>query len=95
MKNHQYQIKYKKSENSSFDSSSQFKYSFPISNINSNNIPSKNSVHLIKSDQKQNSHRQYLIDFIRDNNNNKNKKQNNQKISTKKKRFITNKRRRK
>ena len=84
MKNHQYQIKYKKSENSSFDSSSQFKYSFPISNINSNNIPSKNSVHLIKSDQKQNSHRQYLIDFIRDNNNNKNKKQNNQKISTKK-----------
>ena len=53
MKNHQYQIKYKKSENSSFDSSSQFKYSFPISNINSNNIPSKNSVHLIKSDQKQ------------------------------------------
>ena len=55
MKNHQYQIKYKKSENSSFDSSSQFKYSFPISNINSNNIPSKNSVHLIKSDQKQNN----------------------------------------
>ena len=66
------------------DSSSQLNFHFPIKNQKANNISFKNSVYLMKSEQKTNSHRQYLIDFIRDNNNNKNRNQNNQKLNTKK-----------
>ena len=65
------------------DSSSQLNFHFPIKNQKANNISFKNSVYLMKSEQKTNSHRQYLIDFIRDNNN-KNRNQNNQKLNTKK-----------
>ena len=66
------------------DTSSQLNFHFPIKNQKANNISFKNSVYLMKSEQKTNSHRQYLIDFIRDNNNNKNRNQNNQKLNTKK-----------
>ena len=65
------------------DSSSQLNFHFPIKNQKANNISFKNSVYLMKSEQKTNSHRQYLIDFIRDNNN-KNRNQNNQKLNSKK-----------
>ena len=65
------------------DTSSQLNFHFPIKNQKANNISFKNSVYLMKSEQKTNSHRQYLIDFIRDNNN-KNRNQNNQKLNTKK-----------
>ena len=65
------------------DSSSQLNFHFPIKNQKANNISFKNSVYLMKSEQKVNTHRQYLIDFIRDNNNinnnnSKNRNQNNQ-----------------
>ena len=66
------------------DSSTQINYHFPIKNQIPNNISFKNSVYLMKSEQKNNTHRQYLIDFIRDNNN-KNKKQKNEKINPSKK----------
>ena len=52
---------------------SQTRFSFPAKNQKPNNISFKNSVHLISSEKKPNNHRQYLIEFIRDNNNNKNK----------------------
>ena len=65
--------------NTNLDSSSQFNYHFPIKSQKPNNISFKNSVYLMKSEQRTNTHRQYLIDFIRDNNN-KNKKQKNEKI---------------
>ena len=71
------------------DFSSQLNFHFPIKNQKANNISFKNSVYLMKSDQKANTHRQYLIDFIRynnNNNNNKNRNQNNQntqKLNTK------------
>ena len=66
------------------DSSSQINFHFPIKNQKPNNISFKNSIYLMKSEQKANTHRQYLIDFIRDNNN-KNKKQKNEKINPSKK----------
>ena len=66
------------------DSSSQINFHFPIKNQKPNNISFKNSIYLMKSEQKANTHRQYLIDFIRDNNN-KNKKQKNEKINPTKK----------
>ena len=78
------QPKPKKVEYTSSDPSSQIKYSFPIKNLNTNNYSFKNSIHLIKSEQKPNTHRQYLIDFIRDNNNTNKKQNNNQKINSKK-----------
>ena len=55
------------------DYASQIRFSFPSKNQKLNNISFKNSVHLINSEKKPNNHRQYLIEFIRDNNNNKNK----------------------
>ena len=55
------------------DSLSQLNSKFQIRQPKINNISFKNSLQLIKSEQKENAHRQYLIDFIRDNNN-KNKK---------------------
>ena len=64
----------KNSEITSSDSASQIHFRFPIKNTNPNNISFKNSVYLMKSEQKANNHRQYLIDFIRDNNN-KNRKE--------------------
>ena len=73
----------KNSEFTASDSSSQINFRFPIKNPKANNISFKNSVYLMKSEQKTNSHRQYLIDFIRDNNN-KNKKQNNENATSKK-----------
>ena len=73
------------------DFSSQLNFHFHIQNLKPNNISFKNSVYLMKSEQKSNNHRQYLIDFIRDNNNinnnNKNRHQNyqnNQKLNLKK-----------
>ena len=68
--------------NTNSEVSSQIKFNFPIKNQKPNNISFKNSVYLMKSEQKANTHRQYLIDFIRDNNN-KNKKQKNEKINLK------------
>ena len=65
------------------DSLSQLNSKFQIKQPKINNISFKNSLQLIKSEQKENAHRQYLIDFIRDNNN-KNKKTSNQKIIPKK-----------
>ena len=65
------------------DSLSQLNSKFQIKQPKINNISFKNSMQLIKSEQKENAHRQYLIDFIRDNNN-KNKKTSNQKIIPKK-----------
>ena len=62
---------------------SQLNSKFQIKQPKINNISFKNSLQLIKSEQKENAHRQYLIDFIRDNNN-KNKKTSNQKIIPKK-----------
>ena len=70
------------------DSSSQINFHFPIKNQKPNNISFKNSIYLMKSEQKANTHRQYLIDFIRDNNN-KNKKQKNEKINPSKKNINT------
>ena len=55
------------------DYASHMRLSFPSKNQKPNNISFKNSVHLINSEKKPNNHRQYLIEFIRDNNNNKNK----------------------
>ena len=55
------------------DYTSHMRLSFPSKNQKPNNISFKNSVHLINSEKKPNNHRQYLIEFIRDNNNNKNK----------------------
>ena len=55
------------------DYSSKVRFSFPFKNHKANNISFKNSVHMINSEKKPDNHRQYLIDFIRDNNN-KNKK---------------------
>ena len=52
---------------------SQNRLSFPFKNHKQNNISFKNSVNIINSEKKPNNHRQYLIDFIRDNNN-KNRK---------------------
>ena len=52
---------------------SQNRLSFPFKNYKPNNISFKNSVNIINSEKKPNNHRQYLIDFIRDNNN-KNRK---------------------
>ena len=69
----------KNSEFTSSDSSSQIHFRFPIKTTKPNNISFKNSVYLMKSDQKANNHRQYLIDFIRDNNN-KNIRQNSKKV---------------
>ena len=60
-------------EFSTTDYASQMRLSFPSKNQKPNNISFKNSVHLINSEKKPNNHRQYLIEFIRDNNNNKNK----------------------
>ena len=60
-------------EYSSPDFCSSVRFSFPFKNLKPNNISFKNSVHMINSEKKPNNHRQYLIDFIRDNNN-KNKK---------------------
>ena len=54
------------------DYAHQMRFSFPAKQ-KPNNISFKNSVHLINSEKKPNNHRQYLIEFIRDNNNNKNK----------------------
>ena len=65
------------------DSLSQLNSKFQIKQPKINNISFKNSLQLIKSEQKENAHRQYLIDFISDNNN-KNKKTSNQKIIPKK-----------
>ena len=64
------------SNNSEFISSefpSQARLSFPFKNHKPNNISFKHSVNMINSEKKPNNHRQYLIDFIRDNNN-KNRK---------------------
>ena len=61
------------------DSSSQFNYHFPIKSQKPNNISFKNSVYLMKSEKRTNTHRQYLIDFIRDNNN-KNIRQNSKNV---------------
>ena len=66
--------------NTNSEVSSKINFNFPIKNKKPNNISFKNSVYLLKSEQKLNNHRQYLIDFIRDNNN-KNKKQKNEKIN--------------
>ena len=52
---------------------SQNRLSFPFKNHKPNNISFKNSINIINSEKKPNNHRQYLIDFIRDNNN-KNRK---------------------
>ena len=46
----------------------QNRLSFPFKNHKTNNISFKNSVNIINSEKKPNNHRQYLIDFIRDNN---------------------------
>ena len=54
------------------DYASHIRFSFPAKQ-KPNNISFKNSVHLINSEKKPDNHRQYLIEFIRDNNNNKNK----------------------
>ena len=54
--------------------SSRVRFSLPYNNQNQNNISFKNSVHIVNnSEKKPNNHRQYLIDFIRDNNNNNRK----------------------
>ena len=54
--------------------SSKVRFSLPYNNQKQNNISFKNSVHMINNSEKRPSnHRQYLIDFIRDNNN-KNRK---------------------
>ena len=56
-------------EFSSPDFSSKVRFSFPFKNHKPNNISFKNSVYMINSEKKPDNHRQYLIDFIRDNNN--------------------------
>ena len=54
--------------------SSRVRFSLPYNNQKLNNISFKNSVHMVNNSEKRPSnHRQYLIDFIRDNNN-KNRK---------------------
>ena len=50
--------------------SSRVRFSLPYNNQKQNNISFKNSVHMVNNSEKRpNNHRQYLIDFIRDNNN--------------------------
>ena len=65
------------SNNSEFitqEYSSRVRFSLPYNNQKQNNISFKNSVQMINNSEKRPSnHRQYLIDFIRDNNN-KNRK---------------------
>ena len=51
--------------------SSKMRFSLPFKNYTNKNISFKDSFHLINSEKKPNNHRQYLIDFIRDNNNTK------------------------
>ena len=60
-------------EFSSPDFTSKIRFSFPFKNRKPNNISFKNSIHMMNSEKKPDNHRQYLIDFIRDNNN-KNRK---------------------
>ena len=76
--NYSHNIKY-----STPDYSSQIRFSFPLKNHKPNNISFKNSVQLINSEKKPNNHRQYLIDFIRDNNNKNRKSPDPNKISPK------------
>ena len=78
-----YSKRIKKTEFTFSDSSSQINFRVPTKNQKVNNISFNNSIYLIKSEQKENSHKQYLIDFIRDNNN-KSKKQNNKELVIKK-----------
>ena len=70
----------KKSEFTSSDSSSQINFYYPIKNQKPNNLSFKNSVYLMKSEQKSNNHRQYLMDFIRDNNSKTNRRENKKQI---------------